>query len=136
MGFPAVTQQKRGVGERTACVPELPKQPLRDLCARLVRTIPPRRRGVVTFLVRSAANLSRTPLTEEVRMATLLSVEDVAAELGTPVRFVRRLIQERRIRFHKIGKYVRIATEDLAAFIADGRVDPDLMPPAFPSVRK
>ncbi|MDQ1747038.1 MAG: Helix-turn-helix domain [Frankiaceae bacterium] len=39
-------------------------------------------------------------------MTTLLTVEDAAAELGTPVRFVRRLIQERRIRFHKIGKYV------------------------------
>jgi len=46
-------------------------------------------------------------------MATLLTVEDAAAELGTPVRFVRRLIHERRIRFHKIGKYVRIARIDL-----------------------
>ena len=90
-----------------------------------MRTTHPRRRGVVTFLVRSAANLSSTPLTEEVRMATLLSVEDVADELGTSVRFVRRLVQERRIPFHKIGKYVRIATEDLAAFIADGRIAPE-----------
>ena len=57
-------------------------------------------------------------------MATLLSVEDAAAELGTPVRFVRRLVHERRIRFHKIGKYVRIDPEDLAAFIRAGRVDP------------
>ena len=57
-------------------------------------------------------------------MATLLSVEDAAAELGTPVRFVRRLVHERWIRFHKIGKYVRIDPEDLAAFIRAGRVDP------------
>jgi excisionase family DNA binding protein len=57
-------------------------------------------------------------------MATLLTVEDAAAELGTPVRFVRRLVHERRIRFHKIGKYVRIAHADLAAFIESGAVPP------------
>ena len=57
-------------------------------------------------------------------MTTLLTVEDAAAELGTPVRFVRRLVHERRIRFHKIGKYVRIARADLDAFIAAGQVPP------------
>ena len=57
-------------------------------------------------------------------MTTLLTVEDAAAELGTPVRFVRRLIHERRIRFHKIGKYVRIARTDLDAFIAAAEVPP------------
>lgn len=55
-------------------------------------------------------------------MADLLTVEAAAAELGTPVRFVRRLIQERRIRFHKIGKYVRIAPADLEAFVQSGVV--------------
>ena len=77
----------------------------------------------MTFLVRSVANLSSTPPTEEVRMATLLSVEDVAVELGTSVRFVRRLVQERRIPFHKIGKHVRIAAEDVSAFVAAARVE-------------
>jgi excisionase family DNA binding protein len=57
-------------------------------------------------------------------MAALLSVEEAATELGTPVRFVRRLIHERRIRFHKIGKYVRISQSDLDAFIAAGAVPP------------
>lgn len=57
-------------------------------------------------------------------MTALLSVEDAAAELGTPVRFVRRLVYERRIRFHKIGKYVRIAKPDLDEFIAAGEVAP------------
>jgi excisionase family DNA binding protein len=56
-------------------------------------------------------------------VASLLTVEDVATELGTPVRFVRRLVQERRIRFHKIGKYVRIDPLDLAAYIQAGSVD-------------
>lgn len=57
-------------------------------------------------------------------MSTLLTVDDAAERLGTPTRFVRRLIAERRIRFHKIGKYVRIDRADLEAFITAGRVDP------------
>ena len=57
-------------------------------------------------------------------MSAMLTVDAAAEELGTPVRFVRRLIQERRIRFHKIGKYVRIARADLDAFIAASTVTP------------
>lgn len=57
-------------------------------------------------------------------MTALLTVEEAAIELGTPVRFVRRLVHERRIRFHKIGKYVRIARADLDAFVAAGEVSP------------
>lgn len=56
-------------------------------------------------------------------MSSLLTVEAAAAELGTPVRFVRRLVAERRIRFHKIGKYVRIDRRDLDAFVANGTVE-------------
>ena len=59
----------------------------------------------------------------------LLSVEEAAAVLGTPVRFVRRLVAERRIPFHRVGRYVRIRTSDLDAFIAAGRID------AMPSTR-
>jgi len=54
----------------------------------------------------------------------LLTVEQSAERLGVGVRFVRRLIAERRIRIHKIGKHVRIAEADLNAFIAAGRIDP------------
>jgi len=61
---------------------------------------------------------------QEGLMERLLNVQDAAAELGTPVRFVRRLIAERRIRFHKIGKYVRISSTALHAFIAAGAVEP------------
>ncbi|GAA0635711.1 hypothetical protein GCM10009547_44850 [Sporichthya brevicatena] len=55
----------------------------------------------------------------------LLSVPQAAERLGTPVRFVRRLIAERRIRFYKVGRYVRFDAGDLDAFVAAGRVDPD-----------
>jgi excisionase family DNA binding protein len=57
-------------------------------------------------------------------MSPLLTVEEAATELGTPVRFVRRLVHERRIRFHKIGKYVRIARDDLEAFVLASQVPP------------
>lgn len=57
-------------------------------------------------------------------MDQLLNVEQAAEALGTGPRFVRRLIAERRIRFHKLGRHVRIAEDDLAAFIARGTVEP------------
>ncbi len=54
----------------------------------------------------------------------LLDVDQAAIRLGTPVRFVRRLIAERRIRFYKIGRYVRIDPRDLDTFIGDGCIEP------------
>jgi len=53
---------------------------------------------------------------------TLLSVEQAAERLGTSVRFVRRLVFERRIAFVKVGRHVRICPADLDAFIEAGRV--------------
>jgi excisionase family DNA binding protein len=43
--------------------------------------------------------------------------------LGTSPHFVRRLVSERRIFFHKIGKHVRLTEADLTAFVAAGRVE-------------
>jgi excisionase family DNA binding protein len=54
---------------------------------------------------------------------SLLTVEQAAERLGTSVRFVRRLVFERRIAYVKVGRHVRIATRDLDAFIDAGRVD-------------
>lgn len=54
----------------------------------------------------------------------LLSVGEAAEVMGTPERFVRRLIAERRIAYHKIGKYVRLAEADVLAFVQAGRVEP------------
>ena len=58
----------------------------------------------------------------------LLTVEDAADQLGTSVRFVRRLIFERRIAFVKVGRHVRIASADLDAYIRAGRVEADAIP--------
>src|SRR5918995_702756 len=54
-------------------------------------------------------------------MDRLLTVEEAADRLGTSVRFVRRLIAERRIAYIRVGRHVRIAEADLASFVAAGR---------------
>lgn len=53
----------------------------------------------------------------------LLTVEQVADRLGTPVRFVRRLVAGRRIAFVRVGRYVRIHPADLELFIRTGHVE-------------
>lgn len=57
-------------------------------------------------------------------MDKLLTVEQAAQELNTTSRFVRRLIAERRICFHHVGRHVRISERDLEAFVKAGRVEP------------
>ncbi|MER5864623.1 excisionase family DNA-binding protein [Kitasatospora sp. NPDC002040] len=54
----------------------------------------------------------------------LLSVDQVAELLGTTPRFPRRLIEERRITFVKVGRHVRIRASVLAAFIEANTVRP------------
>jgi excisionase family DNA binding protein len=56
-------------------------------------------------------------------MKTYFTVEEAAEYMSTGVRFVRRLIAERRIPFHKIGRHVRLKVEDVDAFIDAGRVE-------------
>jgi excisionase family DNA binding protein len=53
-----------------------------------------------------------------------LSVVEVAERLGTSVRFPRRLIEERRIEFVRIGRHVRIAESVLHAYIERCTVAP------------
>lgn len=54
----------------------------------------------------------------------MLTVAQAAERLGTPERFVRRLIAQRRVRFYRVGRYVRFDIADLDTFIEAGRVDP------------
>lgn len=54
----------------------------------------------------------------------LLTVGEAALRLGTSDRFPRRLIAERRIRFVKIGRHVRIPLDALDEFIAASTVEP------------
>lgn len=57
-------------------------------------------------------------------MDRLLTVDQAAEQLNTTTRFVRRLIAERRICFHHVGRHVRIAEHDLETFVEAGRVEP------------
>jgi excisionase family DNA binding protein len=54
----------------------------------------------------------------------LLTVGQAAELLGTSACFPRRLIAERRIRFVRLGRHVRIPESALADFIAAGTVQP------------
>jgi excisionase family DNA binding protein len=54
----------------------------------------------------------------------LLTVDEAARRLNTKPRFIRRLIEERRIPFHKFGRHVRIAADDLTAYVKSSRVVP------------
>ena len=55
----------------------------------------------------------------------LLTVEQAAARLGTTTRFIRRLRTERRIPVVKLGKHIRIDSNDLDAYILASRQEAD-----------
>ena len=54
----------------------------------------------------------------------LLTVAEVAELLGTTDRFPRRLIAERRIRFVRLGRHVRIPESAVREFVTAGVVEP------------
>jgi excisionase family DNA binding protein len=59
-----------------------------------------------------------------------LNVDQVAELLGTTVRFPRRLIEERRITYVKVGRHVRIPESAVREFIAVNTVEPVVLRPA------
>jgi excisionase family DNA binding protein len=54
----------------------------------------------------------------------LLTVEQAAERLGMSVRHVRRLLAERRVAYHRLGRAVRLHPADLDAYVAATRVAP------------
>jgi excisionase family DNA binding protein len=54
----------------------------------------------------------------------LLTVDEAAEMLNTTPRFPRRLIAERRIRFTRVGRHVRIPESAVRDLIAAGMVEP------------
>lgn len=54
----------------------------------------------------------------------MLTVAQAADLLATGDSFPRRLIAERRIRFVRVGRHVRIPESALREFIAAGTVEP------------
>jgi excisionase family DNA binding protein len=65
-----------------------------------------------------------TPRPDSDQPERQLTVAQAAELLGTTERFPRRLIEERRIRFTRIGRHVRIPESALAEYIKAGTVEP------------
>jgi len=53
----------------------------------------------------------------------MFGVPEAAKYLGTTERFVRRLVTQRRITHCRVGKFIKLDSRDLDAFIAAGRVE-------------
>ena len=54
----------------------------------------------------------------------LLTYEEAAEILNTKPRFTRRLVAERRIRFTRVGRHIRIPESALREFVSAGMVEP------------
>lgn len=65
---------------------------------------------------------SHSPLDGQGR-GLLLDISGLAVHLGVTERFVRRLVEERRVPFHKIGKFVRFHPDDIDAWVSKQRVE-------------
>ena len=57
-------------------------------------------------------------------MERLLSVDEAAEVLGTSVQFPRKLIAQRRIRFVRVGRLVRIPESAVEEYIENRTVEP------------
>src|SRR5579859_1977725 len=64
------------------------------------------------------------PRSHVAQVERLLTVGEVAELLGTTERFPRRLIAERRIRFARVGRHIRIPESAVSEFIEAGLVEP------------
>jgi len=51
----------------------------------------------------------------------LLTIDEVAEVLSVSPRTVRRSIESRALRVHRLGRLVRISDDDLAVFLAANR---------------
>ncbi len=60
----------------------------------------------------------------------LLDIEQAARRLGVDVRFMRRLVFEKRLPYIKVGKFVRFEPDDIEAWIADRRIEAQYRRPA------
>ena len=56
-------------------------------------------------------------------LPTLVDIDTVAGHLGVSVRHIRRLIDERRIPFVKVGRHERFDVEAIAGWVDAHRTD-------------
>lgn len=63
-------------------------------------------------------------MSETATLERLFTIDEAAEYLGTGPRFLRRLVAERRIRFVRLGKFIRFPESALRDFVAAGTVAP------------
>jgi excisionase family DNA binding protein len=61
-------------------------------------------------------------------MKRLLSIDEAAEYTGFSVRYLRRLIFERRVAYHKDRKRVWFTPDDLDTYLVGLRVEPETQP--------
>jgi excisionase family DNA binding protein len=54
----------------------------------------------------------------------MLTVDEAAARMKMSTRHIRRLVDERRIAYHRLGRSIRLDPVDVDAYIASNRVEP------------
>jgi excisionase family DNA binding protein len=59
-----------------------------------------------------------------VRPRALVDRDELAARLGVSERFVRRLVEERRIPYLKLGRFVRFDPVEIDRWLMSQRVEP------------
>ncbi len=57
------------------------------------------------------------------RLPRLLSIDVLADHLGVTERFVRRLVEDNRVPYLKVGKFVRFDPDDINAWLANTRIE-------------
>lgn len=55
------------------------------------------------------------------KVPQLMTIEQLAERLEVPVRFVRRLVAEKRIPYRKVGKLIRFAEQEIAEWLETTR---------------
>ena len=65
----------------------------------------------------------RSVATQDVR-ERLLTKREAADRLNVGPRFIERCVDQRRIRFVRVGRFIRIPESAIDVFIDDGTVDP------------
>jgi excisionase family DNA binding protein len=70
-------------------------------------------------------NVATNPHSDTATTGTvLLDKDELAARLGVSERFVRRLVEERRIPYLKIGRIIRFDPAEIDRWLTPQRVEP------------
>ena len=73
-------------------------------------------------------NRKDNSMTESESLPKLVSIDELAAHLGTSFRHIRRLIAERRVPYLKVGGRVRFDLPEVTGWLQRSRV---AAPPGF-----